>query len=403
MQNQVFIISLCFLIFLKFFGFNKLSFLCNDLYGLVILAAVYFNTKKIQYEYRYKNEVVVFFVFIVANMISCNFYRNQDLYESLRYAYFFLYIFFGYFVFRRLEISTEIIEKVIFILSTIFVFCYIFQFINPTKPLFVAEAQVELAANSLAQQRFRLAGQGICSLGFFLSLNKYLIYRKPQYMMLAAATFTCIMLMGFRTLTVALIISSYVLITKLFGFSGKSLGIVAFAILCFFIFFNTSWGERVFDGLINRQDAMLDNEDYIRVVCMNYYLNDYFHSPIEFFFGSGIPYTSSMENVGSTYAKEVAQLQSIGYIYQDWGFIGYSWMWGIMPIICIICYSIKSLFIKIRDEYQYMAVWLLFMLIGSFTTAEMFRQGAFFLEMVILVLIERNAINYETNEFSTSI
>lgn len=403
MQKNVLLISLVFLYFLKCFGFNSLRPLCNDYFGVVILLMIYSQTCKSFCQYRYKKELMVFFVFIAANILSCHYFRGQSIYESVRYAYFPFYVFFSYFVFRRLELSVDVIEKVIFILTIVFICCYLVQFLNPTLSLFVSKNQTEVFMSSFHQQRFRLAGQGICSLGLFMSLNKYLLLKEMKYLWVAFASFSCIMLMGFRTLTVALVFAACVLIIKLFGLKMKTIAIFISFLVVFIVFFNTSWGERVIDAFVDRQDAMFNNSEYIRMISLDYHLHRYFKSPIEYFFGSGVPYLTDVENVCSNYGKEIRTLQSSGLIYQDWGVLGYSWIWGVIPVLCMIVYSIKSIFIRVPREYYYLSIWLLFLVVGSITTAEMFRPGAFFLQMVVLVLIEKNEIAYDEKKYIVAV
>ena len=323
-------------------------------------------------------------------MISCSIYREQTIYESIRYCYLGTYIYIAYFILRRVNINIYNVEKAFYYLSILFVICYIFQFFNPSLPLFISDDVVLARRFSSSQQRFRFAGQAIISLGFFMCLNKYLLTRQYKYLYVMVLSLFCILLLGFRSLTVALFFSILMLFFKLYGLKRKTFSAVFSVCIILLIFIFTPWGKNVYTDMMERQEEQtFDNTDYIRMISLNYHYTEYFHDTAELVLGSGIPAQERGNYKGSKYSKDIADLQEKGFIYQDWGVIGYSWIMGIGTIICIIWYCLKGFLLKVDKEYYYLGVWLLFLVLGSITTAEMFRPGAPFLMMVVLVLLDK--------------
>ena len=85
----------------------------------------------------------------------------------------------------------------------------------------------------------------------------------------------------------------------------------------------------------------------------------------------------------------------------DWGLGIGDWGLGIVPILCIMFYCIKAFLLKVPKEYMYLGVWLLFLVISSFATAEIFRPGSPFMQMVVLAIIDQVIINFKNKENET--
>ena len=404
-MNSTLLIFFFLLYFLGFFGFSPLSWFVTNTNGIIIFILMAVFSKHPKYESNFSRIVILLYVFIFLNLFSCVYFREQSFYQCIRYSYLGFYIYTGYFIFRRINFSIPKVERALFYLTILFVICYLFQFLNPYYPLFISNEVAEGQFYSEDQQRFRLYGQAIVSLGLFMGLNKYLCTKKLRHIILAAASLLCILLMGFRSLTLAAIISIFILIYKIYGINRRFI-ISSFGIgLLFVIFYNTSWGKNVISAMESRQETQtLNNEDYIRMVSLNYHYTDFFHNTVEMILGSGEPASPRGNFKGSQYAKEIAVLQSQGFIYQDWGIIGYSWIRGIGTILCIIICCFIGFFLKVNARFYYLGIWLFFLLIGSITTAELFRPGAAFLVMFVLAILDKlNGIYERKNEISVGV
>lgn len=392
------------LYFLAFFGFAPLSWLGSVSRGIIIFILLFLNSKRPKYKANFSSIIILLYFFIFLNMVSCYINRNQSIYESIRYCYLGTYIYTAYFLLRRFDLNIKNIENAFYYLLILFVACYIFQFFNPTMPLFISEDVISARQFSTSQQRFRFYGQAILSLGFFMCLNKFLLTKKNKYLYIMILAFFCILLLGFRSLTAALFVSILILFYKLYGLKRKTFSAIFTIVIILCIFMITPWGSNVYSNMMERQkEQTFDNSDYIRMVSLNYHYTEFFHNTTEMILGAGEPATARGNYNGSSYSRDIANLQERGFIYQDWGIVGYSWIKGIGTILCIILYCIKGFTLKVEKEYYYLGVWLLFLVLGSITTAEMFRPGAPFLMMVVLALLDITNGKYEQKKSSISL
>ena len=116
----------------------------------------------------------------------------------------------------------------------------------------------------------------------------------------------------------------------------------------------------------------LDNEEYARVITFNYYLNDYFMSPAEMFFGSGLVHrhvseetndVSTNKKYESKYSFDVSMMSARYHIYPiDWGLLGFSWEAGIPAALVLIAIAIIFIFTKLDNRYLYISAWGMFIL-----------------------------------------
>lgn len=385
MKNSI-IIYVVFLYLFVFFGFQPLSILVKSPILVLLFFVIYNSGDQRTINSNFAKILIIQIVFIIANLLSCYYYRGQGIVQSLTGPYLSTITILFYFCLGKHNLNIKQLESVLTALTLTGCTCYIIQTLNPTTPLFVTEnvtEDVELGTLS----RFRISGQCIISFGYFLAFNKYLVQKKIKHIITASICLLCILLMGFRIISAALLLGSFILLAKYYRFSIKIFIPVVTIFFLLLIFMQTSWGGLVFSSLFERGDQSFVNNDYIRVVSWNYHMKEFFVSPLERFLGAGIPYYS--ETGGSVYGREIARLQNMGYIYQDWGIIGYSWMRGVVPIACIIWFSLKGFFIKVEKQFYYLGTWLVFMVLASLLSAEMFRTGALVLQLTVLVMLDQ--------------
>ena len=102
------------------------------------------------------------------------------------------------------------------------------------------------------------------------------------------------------------------------------------------------------------------NDDYVRIVNFNYFINEHFNNTIEWLLGTGIPNEHS--SYGFYMLSELA-LRQITYV--DWGLLGLSWTAGIGTVVVMIMYSVRAITLKVDNSYFYINVWFMYMLMIS--------------------------------------
>lgn len=200
-------------------------------------------------------------------------------------------------------------------------------------------------------------------------------------------------MLGFRSLLLALILCSLLMIYKTVGFTFKSLFKLAFvSMLLIFILYQFDFTQNTINAIINRnQEQNFQNEDYIRIQQFHYFTQEHFINASDFFFGSGFP------SEQSNYGKSMLRLQefnqygeyvsSVGAWF-DWGLIGLSWIAGIPTVTVLLIISAKAILKKTDKRYCYFAFFYLFLVMASITTIEYYRGGAFVFHAIALYGIE---------------
>jgi len=240
--------------------------------------------------------------------------------------------------------------------------------------------------------RIRLSASGLASLGYFMGLNKFFKQRNLLYLAASGICFGVIFLMGFRTMLAGLVLFSLILTVRFYGFSWKLFGYGLSVVFLFILILQVPVFEEKLELMIERNTTQnFFNPNYIRFITLRYFTGEHFHSWEEYILGSGYP------SIESTYGKYMLSLRDSGIYYQDWGLIGLSWITGIVPVVIMIFYSIKSYRIRVPKEFYYLGTWFIYLVIVSFTTMEFYRPGNFVVQAIVLFSIDR-----VSKEFNTS-
>ena len=134
-----------------------------------------------------------------------------------------------------------------------------------------------------------------------------------------------------------------------------------------------------------------ENEDYMRIIQLDYFMNVHFENNIERLTGSGIPshkslygdlmHVDTQENYRDTAYR--------GWV--DWGMLGLSWMIGPFAVLCLLYIYGKGAWIayKSSEDYIYISAWFVFLLMISFSNIESFRLGGYGFQMAVLYIVHK--------------
>lgn len=334
----------------------------------------------------FRSGIILLFICLLMSVISCYFNREQGIIATLSTAHsrnFFFILFYFYLV--KEDLSIIKIEKVLSVVFLLFCSSYILQYIlNPTELFSML--------NLNSENRFRMAGQGILSLGLAMNANKYLLYKKKLHLIFVLLGLFVLLLLGFRTMLVAVIISFLFMLYKVYNLNFvfiRKLVVYALAgvFLCVVLYQLAPIRDTVNNMLDRQEEQNFSNEDYIRVVEFNYFTHEHFKNYAEWFFGSGFP------KLGSSYGNYMAADASewnngstrTGWV--DWGLFGLSWVAGIPTVVCLLLISFRAIFFKIEPSYAYVSAWYVFLLVSSITTIEFYRVGTFVFHAFALYIL----------------
>ena len=267
-------------------------------------------------------------------------------------------------------------------MSIIFCFCYLYQISVYPKEIFISENDSINTDLDIALRRIRMPGMSLASFCYFYSLSKFL-HKNRIYIIFMALSAFVILLFGFRTLLAAIILFSFILVVKINGMSKKMIIYILFFVIFFFLASTTELFQNIFSAMMERQDSdqTFANKDYIRWIQFYYYYEDHYQNFIELLLGSGIP------GGKSNYLHYMENLQSVGIYWIDWGFLGLSWLTGVLSLIGMVWWAIKAIVTKVHKQRIYLTIWFAYIFFCGITTAEFVREGCFMIQGMVLYII----------------
>lgn len=375
-----------------------------------IVQSLYSSRKEIRLE---SNWLVCYFGALFMSVISSYIFRKQTIIQSLgNTELLWFFYFFSFFYFNKFRLTASQIEKVIDVLFILFSISYLLQYF-----VFYPREVFTMLAFTGSERRFRMTGQLIVFIGFFLYLNRLLMgNNKINNLLKLLISGFIIVLLGFRTEILVLILTSLLLIIRIKGFNLRIFKYISVIVVLAFALYSTESGKTTIDNMIQRnEESNFSNSDYIRVQQWDYFTNYHFKSTAERFWGTGLP---SWE---STYGKQLGNLADFSdrrsnvhtsiAQWRDWGLIGLSWVMGVPMFLVLIGLIFYFIFLKTTPNYYYLSSLYLFLLFASITTVEFYRNGAFVFHGLILYLANRiraeKSLYYKNDEnrnyYTTSI
>ncbi|WP_025761929.1 hypothetical protein [Dyadobacter tibetensis] len=323
----------------------------------------------------------LFFVAILLSAVSCWLYHDQNIVATIIAMRYFFYLL-VYFQLHKLRIHKEFLEQLIFILAMVYMTVFLTQFLlYPYK--IVNYGSIEGFDRGLL--RFRIEGAGFLMLSTLLALNRFILTRKTKYIIFYAVGFLFLFLLGFRTLLISGVIASYVLVIRLTANPFKIIRntcIIGLLLGCIYLL--PSFQDYIDSMTEQTKNQYVDGQDYIRVRTFNFFSDKVNVDIGSLIFGNGFPQEDS--RYGNLVLNIGAKLN--GYIFADLGIIGFAFIYGIFALILFISIFIKAIFTKTSQDTFYLSSYFLYILIASLTTVELYRNGMFGIEAMVLYLID---------------
>ncbi|MCX4294032.1 MAG: hypothetical protein OSJ56_08250 [Prevotella sp.] len=371
-----------FLIINTFFGAVPIP---NNVTVIILFICWAVGHKK---TFIYKKSFNLIFIGLVCSSISCWYYRGQTLLESFQGLFYYYGILF-YFFLKYKHFNLITVEKALTVLIFAFDVCYIVQFhlidygIN-----FLNIQDWMLNDKEIEGNRLRIMSSGLYNLGIFFGLVKFNKTKKTLYAIMILLGLYVMFLSGFRQLLASTAIVFVFNIYKMrIIFKPKQIAFMAIIGFAVYYIYQLPEVQAKIEGMIYRNEigASLNNKSYVRVLQLKFYLNDFFHDPIEWFFGGGLPY----------YKSAYGAWADRNYQVVDWGLLGQSWALGILTVVGFLMFSIKAIRLKVANEYMYISLWYIFLLLSSVTNYEFMRNGNFLVHGIALYIVELAAKEYK--------
>lgn len=353
--------------------------------GFPLLILSVFLYKK---EYRFGKIIILINFFLLINSIGCMINRDQSLWSTYTGTEMRNFMMLNvYFIIISSSLSVKKIEKCLYYLSLTFCIIYIIQFlVYPTEICYGATSDF-MQGNVV---RIRLWGQSLAIIAFLMGLNKSLEYKKIKYYVQCFLGILVILLLGFRSQLLVLIATTLILLFRRYKLSFKfCFNVLLICIIFSYAVLQIPFVSDSITEMINRSEEgqSFDNDNYIRTICYDYYTNNFFENTWESIMGTGNP-----GSYGS-YSMLINKIKNdYGFVYGDWGLIGLSWIVGIPVVLFILFYCLKAFLLKVEDKYIYLACYFIFIVFASIFSREIYRYGNFFIQGIILALLEKSLI-----------
>lgn len=352
----------------------------------ILAIAVFASNYK---EVYYKKPFVWLLISCATNMIWCYICRSQTPLEYITGNEFTnMMCICTLFAVPSFGLSNKNIEKALETVAIVCMGIYLVQYILQI-PITTDLQSIEEGGQEL---RLRINGQCLFFLMFFKSLGILTNRLSIKYVTILIASFLCIIIIGFRSHMLVLVLASFIFLWKSgkMKLSSKTVFSVIFLSIIAFAVAQTPIVRYKIEQMIERnENSNFQNDDYIRYEAFYYYTEELPKSVGDRILGVGLP------NAKSTYGSFIQDVVKEQYrlVWADWGLIGLSWMLGIPAVLCIIWYSLMAFLTPVDRDKSYLCYFFLFMLFASFLTREIYREGASPIQGIVLYLIAQYRID----------
>ncbi len=358
---------------------------------LILFPIICFANKIFIKQTPYRTALLLILLGIVLSFIPAYLYRGQSFLDTFRASSNYCYII-TFFALLQLRPSLRQAEKAMVYLSLIVSGLYLIQYILLPMGILILPIESSLEATSVEAERFRIAGSGIFSLAYFYGLNRYILKNDLKYLAISCINLLPIILMGFRTMLAGIAIFSLVLLYKATeGKVGKMVKYLSVACVIGIVVLQIPAVAGRVNYMIEKQsegNQSFSNEDYIRLIQLNYFTTEYPEGILDRILGSGLAFEKT------SFGRSQDELWSRGIYWMDWGLIGLMWVLGPITVLAMIWLNIKCCRIIPHKSIYYVGIWFIYLITVSLITAEYFRAGNFVIHSIALYIAYRAYLEY---------
>lgn len=389
---------LTLLLMLYFIRFGGLYPLCNFLHGsgltfelpllAIFLFCAFFEQERIS---AYRKWLFLFGGALLLNYVSTNYFEGRSLLISVATAAF-LHGLFLYFPLAMIKPSVKELENVTITIGIYLLALYFMQqMLLPTPIVLSLMEGWRTDSTDFDLMRYSLGGEAFMYLFQMLCINRFLIYKKKIYLIGVVLVAVMSVLHGYRSSMFAMIISlmyAYIVCNGI-KFNSKTISIIVLVI----VFYQFIDQIPVIGDVLNRISEKQENQfssgnswmDLDRVIEFNFFYNQQIKNIWEWIFGCG--FLSKDE-----YVALPPMLSWVNWV--DLGFIGVSFMGGILMVICWIRLLLLNM-TSIPVQYKYLAAFSLFLIGSTLTLNTAFADNAMAVQAFALYLGSHVKINKE--------
>lgn len=382
------IIEILFLlVFLtRFFDFiliNKPSIIILDFFLLLFFLCNAYRNRS-----DYRNYIFVFSLLVLGSIFYSNIIHGQNFIQVLIRSYF-AFGFLSFFIPFYYKLSFNKCLNVIIVFSCLFCFCYILQYL--LYPIEIFQGSKDVISINESQFRMRMPCSICAYLLIFWGIEDFLSRKHFYSIFVSVLGFLPVIIMGFRSLVFLTIVFSIYILLHSFKKRKKHLLIKIFAVTITVVAISQLPIVHVkIEEMQSRQErgGFFENDDYKRVMSLDYYSNVVYTSFGERVFGGGVPLVN-MESLHSNnkYANKVSLAYQYKLYWNDLGIIGLGFIIGFPAVLMMSFIILLTSFRCNNRRLLFIRCTLLSTFLGSiFTSQEIYRSGNFIIIGFLLYL-----------------
>lgn len=318
----------------------------------------YFAIKTYDSRDKFNKWFIYLWIALLLNKFSSIYFRDQTISDAI-FQGAFIFDFGFYYIISYINPSVRQIEKVISYLGLSAIIIYFIQYAVLPTPIVESLSESWRSQDFVSEfdiQRFTITGEAIIILYGLLSFNLYLINKRKKYIIVILATCVFIILHGYRSMMFAYAIAFLFLYLKVNGFKlNKTTFSIIFLLLIFvYILNSTSLFDNVFTAISEKSESQYSStfQELDRIIEWNYFYEN-INKPFEWLLGAGF--------IGKNLTD-----QSLFINWVDLGFIGMSFMGGILLTYCWIKLLLLSIH-KSKANYTYIAAFSIYVILSTIT------------------------------------
>lgn len=287
-----------------------------------------------------------------------------------------------FYLFKK-QPSLIFIEKVLFVLALLYVFCWLYQIIQMPEIIFGNPDRIGAGDEQRGFYRFYIETKEHMPFLVFYFLALYNDNKGKQYLLFALVFFIVVVFHVARQMIfwTAFFSVLYLMLSNKHRLKRSLFVMIVIVLFTYYFLLNLDVFKELID-LTLIKDTGINNADAtnIRFSSFYFFLQDGCKDIMTFLFGNGIPLE------GSALGKFLRSAQNMNFYLADVGFVALFWNFGFISLFLYLLLFYKILFkIKVHARYAYLKYYIAYILL-SYIGSHSLTSNLVFVVLAIYIL-----------------
>jgi hypothetical protein len=331
---------------------------------------------------------------IAFSIVMAVLFQEQSLKTTIIATLPYLFAYSTFYVFMKLNIPKERIERIIWIFCYVSMGVYIVNALSFPNMVFGAEKEEFDMSRGIA--RLGVRSIELMVLFFLYAINQWMLTKARKYVWLILLTFTFIVLSLTRQIIGLSAVLGLLFIMQKASWA-KKIGVIAVCALLYIFVIPQIPVFKAMAELSERQaESNSKDQEDIRIRAWRFYTYENQTNAITPFFGNGIP-SFGKSRWGNEIEATVSPLYGgNGCFTVDVGWAGFFWYFGAIATLGLLVLLVKAAMKKKEKDRQYLTYWCVFLTLTAAASGPILFYNQIVSIMTVLYLIygkEQNSNN----------